>query len=200
MRAPVGGRQQRSYIAGRQLIAKSFAQNRPFTKICPAPSASWSLILKMKKLLNDSLDLTWRPSGGKKWCGFTPPMAVFAGECANADIYQELLRQHVVPWVQRDVAWRKIRPSAVSAPANTLKSVSGCGRILVFGGLAAIFAELEFAGLLNQQPFFGQKNRLRLTLIWRPYVHQLLQNNTGKRRYRSAKHAAATKPSLRNMK
>jgi hypothetical protein len=29
------------------------------------------------------------------------------------------------------------------------KSVSGRGRILVFGGSAAIFAELEFAGLLN---------------------------------------------------
>jgi hypothetical protein len=27
-----------------------------------------------------------------------------AGEHVNADIYQELLRQHVVPWVQRDVA------------------------------------------------------------------------------------------------
>jgi hypothetical protein len=58
MGALVGGRQQQSYIAGRQLIAKSFVRNRPFTKICLAPSASWSLILKMKKLLNDGLDLT----------------------------------------------------------------------------------------------------------------------------------------------
>jgi hypothetical protein len=53
----VGGRQLRCYIAGRQLIAKSFAQNRPFMKICPAPSASWSFIVKMKKLLNDGLNL-----------------------------------------------------------------------------------------------------------------------------------------------
>jgi hypothetical protein len=36
--------------------------------------------------------------------GFTTPIAVFAGEHVNADIYQELLRQHVVPWVQSDVA------------------------------------------------------------------------------------------------
>jgi hypothetical protein len=36
--------------------------------------------------------------------GFTPPIAVFAGQRVNADIYQELLRQHVVPWVQRDIA------------------------------------------------------------------------------------------------
>jgi hypothetical protein len=35
---------------------------------------------------------------------FTLLIAVFAGEHANVDIYQELLRQHVVPWVQRDVA------------------------------------------------------------------------------------------------
>jgi hypothetical protein len=37
---------------------------------------------------------------------------------------------------------------------------------------------------------YGQKARLRLTLIWRPYVRPSLRNNTGKRRYRSAKHAA----------
>ncbi len=58
-----GSHQLQCYIAGRQLIAKSFARDRPFTKICPAPSASWSLVLKMKKLLNDGLDLTWWPRG-----------------------------------------------------------------------------------------------------------------------------------------
>jgi hypothetical protein len=36
--------------------------------------------------------------------GFAPPIAVFASEQANADIFQELFRQHVVPWAQRDVA------------------------------------------------------------------------------------------------
>jgi hypothetical protein len=36
--------------------------------------------------------------------GLTPPRPVFAGERVNADIDQELLRQDVVPWVQRDVA------------------------------------------------------------------------------------------------
>jgi hypothetical protein len=33
-----------------------------------------------------------------------PPMAVFASERANADIYPELLIQRVVPWVQQDIA------------------------------------------------------------------------------------------------
>jgi hypothetical protein len=32
------------------------------------------------------------------------PIAVFASEHVNADIYQEFLMQHVVPWVQMDVA------------------------------------------------------------------------------------------------
>jgi hypothetical protein len=48
------------------------------------------------------------------------------------------------------------------------------------------------------------KDRLCLTLIWRPYIRPSLRNNTGKWQYRSAKHAAlsaaTTKPSLRNMK
>jgi hypothetical protein len=57
----------------------------------------------MKKLLNDSQGVKRSGASGLSG-GFTPPLAVFAGERANADIYQELLRQHVVPWVQRDVA------------------------------------------------------------------------------------------------
>jgi hypothetical protein len=57
MGVPVGGRQLLCYIAGRQLIAKSFVRNRPFMKICLAPSTSWSFIVKMKKLLNDGLNL-----------------------------------------------------------------------------------------------------------------------------------------------
>jgi hypothetical protein len=45
------------YIAGCQLIAKTFARDRPFAKIWAGSSASWSLVLKMKKLLDDGLDL-----------------------------------------------------------------------------------------------------------------------------------------------
>jgi hypothetical protein len=46
------------HIAGRQLIAVSFEQDRPFTKIFVDPNASRSLVLKMKKLPDDGLDLT----------------------------------------------------------------------------------------------------------------------------------------------
>jgi hypothetical protein len=55
--AAVGGCQFPCRFAGRQLIAESFVRDRPFTKICMGPSASRSLVLKMKKLLDDSLDL-----------------------------------------------------------------------------------------------------------------------------------------------
>jgi hypothetical protein len=40
MAVVVGGCQLWCYIAGRQLIAKSFARDRHFKKICPGPSAS----------------------------------------------------------------------------------------------------------------------------------------------------------------
>jgi hypothetical protein len=58
MGAAVGGRQLRCYITGHQLIAKSFTRDGPFTKIWAGPSTSWSIVLKMKKLLSDGLDLT----------------------------------------------------------------------------------------------------------------------------------------------
>ncbi len=67
------------------------------------------------------------------------------------------------------------------------KSVSGRWRNSVFGGLAAIFAELEFAGL-RRHVFCRQKPKLRLTQIWAPYISPSQRNRTRKRRYRSAKH------------
>jgi hypothetical protein len=57
MGAAMGGHQLQCYIAGHQLVAKSFTRDRRFTKICPAPSDSWSIVLKMKKLLNAGLNL-----------------------------------------------------------------------------------------------------------------------------------------------
>jgi hypothetical protein len=67
MAAAVGGCQLRCYIACHQLITKSFPRDRCF-KICSGPSANWSQVLKMKKLLNDGLDLTRWPRAGKKQC------------------------------------------------------------------------------------------------------------------------------------
>jgi hypothetical protein len=58
MGVAVGGRQLLCDIASRQHITESFARDRPFTKICMGPSASRTLVLKMKKLRGDGLGLT----------------------------------------------------------------------------------------------------------------------------------------------
>ncbi len=44
-----------------------------------------------------------------------------------------------------------------SASLRRPNQLAAVGRILVFGGLAAIFAELEFAGLLNWQRFAAKR-------------------------------------------
>jgi hypothetical protein len=62
-------------------LAESFVQDRPFTKIWAGPSASRSLILKMKKLLDDGLDLMWWPRGGKKWCERTEHQTYATESC-----------------------------------------------------------------------------------------------------------------------
>ncbi len=136
--------------------------------------------------------------------GFMPPMAVFAGERVNTDIYQELLRQHVVPWVQRDVAWQKVRPSADSAPAYAAQISKRLWRNSGFRRIGRHIRQTWIRWTSQLAAFYCQKARLRLMLIWRPYVRPSLRNNTGKRRYRSAKNAAlsaaAVVPSLRKMK
>jgi hypothetical protein len=62
-----------------------------------------------------------------------------------------------------------------SAGLCRLNQLAAVAEILVFGRLAAIFAEFDFAGLLNRQRFVAKKVRLRLTLILRPS----LRNGTG---------------------
>ncbi len=44
-----------------------------------------------------------------------------------------------------------------SAGLRRLNQLAAVAEILVFGGLAAIFAELEFAGLLNWQRFAAKR-------------------------------------------
>ncbi len=71
----------------------------------------------------------------------------FAGKHVNADIYQELLRQHVVPWVQRDVAWRKIwflvdwplfTPNFISLDFSTGSVLRPKGQAMPHANLAAL--------------------------------------------------------------
>jgi hypothetical protein len=77
-------------------------------------------------------------------------MAVFAREGANANIYPELLRQHVV-------MMKNLPFGGFSAGLRHLNPLAAVAEILIFGGLAAIIAELKFAGLLNRQHFAAKR-------------------------------------------
>jgi hypothetical protein len=44
-----------------------------------------------------------------------------------------------------------------SAGLHRLNQLAAVAEILVFGGLASIFAEFEFAGLLNRQRFVAKR-------------------------------------------
>ncbi len=126
--------------------------------------------------------------------GFMPPIVVFAGECVNADIYQELLRQHVVSWVQSDVAWQKMclfwliqrRPTR----PNQFMPLAFFWRI----GRHIHWTWVRWTSLSHA--FCSQKARLRLTLIWLPFVRLSQQNGTGWQRSRSAKMRLIPPPPL----
>jgi hypothetical protein len=77
-------------------------------------------------------------------------MAVFASERANANIYPELLRQHVV--LMKNTPF-----GGFSAGLRHLNPLAAVAEILIFGGLAAVIAKLEFAGLLNRQRFAAKR-------------------------------------------
>jgi hypothetical protein len=67
------------------------------------------MVFNVKNLLNDGVDLTlWQraersaPSEmSSRNCGFRPAITGSAGEQINADVYQDFLRQHLVPWAKR---------------------------------------------------------------------------------------------------
>ncbi len=79
-------------------------------KIFKGLSNSKNMIFNVKKLLNIGLGLALRRKEPMRaecaadLADLRRRRPVFAGERVNADISQELLRQNVVPWVQRDVA------------------------------------------------------------------------------------------------
>jgi hypothetical protein len=68
------------------------------------------MVFNVKKLLNDGMNLMLSCGGGNKrfpveWAADISDLGsqrpVFAGEYLNADVYQELLQQHVFLVVQR---------------------------------------------------------------------------------------------------
>ncbi len=99
--------------------------------------------------------------------GFALPIAVFTGKLVN----QELLRQHVVPWVQRDIVWRKIRLLADSAPASATQiTLRPLVEFWFLTDWPPYSSDLNSLGLSHA--FCSQKARPHLTLMGalRPFV------------------------------
>ncbi len=110
--------------------------------------------------------------------GFTLPIVVFTSKLVNANIYQELLRQHVVPWVQRDVVWQKIRLLADSVPASaTQMTLRPLAEFCLLADWPPYSPDLNSLDLSHA--FCSQKARPHLTLIWAPYVRPSLWNGPG---------------------
>jgi hypothetical protein len=129
---------------------------------------------------------------------------VFTGEHVNADIYQELLRQHVVRWGWRLYPDIKYIFLQIQHQPTSQKPPSGCWRNSGFWQIGCYICQ-TWTRLTSLSSAFCRLNpRLRLTQIWLPYDHPLLRNLTSNWQYTSSKpaahSAAAAKPSLRKMK
>jgi hypothetical protein len=85
---------------------------------------------------------------------------ISAGEQANANAYQKLLRQHVVPWAQRmhyDEKYTSFSGFGTGPHCQDRQTV--VGGILDFGSLATIFTRHEPAGHLYLARFAGESPR-----------------------------------------
>jgi hypothetical protein len=78
---------------------------------------------------------------------------VFAGECVNADVCKELVRQHVGPGSRAHILTVNLSVSGFSACLHHQNHPATVSGIPDSSALAAIFARLEFVGLLYLQSF-----------------------------------------------
>ncbi len=85
-------------------------------------------------------------------------LAVFCWGTCWRRCLPSALRTAFAPLGPEDLSWRKICLSAGSAPPCTTKQSAAVGRILIFGGLATIFAGSEFAGLLYYMRFASKSS------------------------------------------
>jgi hypothetical protein len=90
-----------------------------------------------------------------------------------------------------------------SAAPHYQNCSAAVGGFLDSRGLAVVYAGLESTGFRYLACFEGKSPGECLTFIWTPYVRQLLQIGTFKRRNKSARHTtystADSKPSLRKI-
>jgi hypothetical protein len=89
-----------------------------------------------------------------------PIVFVSAGESVNADVYLDLLRKHVVPWIKRRIrtaimSFSRIR-RRLTPPGPPSSSWEKPSRNSDSGGFAAIFAGPESTGLFGLERFAGE--------------------------------------------
>jgi hypothetical protein len=80
-------------------------------------------------------------------------LPVSASEWVNADVYQDLLRQHVVPLAYTTYPDGNTSSGGFSTGPHCQDYLAVLGGILNFGGMATIFAGFEFGGLLYLECF-----------------------------------------------
>jgi hypothetical protein len=120
-------------------------------KIFEGLSNNKNMVFNVKKLLSVGVGLMLRQKGGKNQCKRNEPAdlcrqwLVFASTSVNADIYQELLRQHVVPRTKGHILMENTSLCRFSVRLHRKNHPAAIGGILVSGGLAAIFVRLVTA-------------------------------------------------------
>ncbi len=121
----------------------------------------------------------------------------------NTDIYRELLRQYVAPWVQRTCPGEKSLSADLALVYTTRTTRQLLAEFPTLADWLLYSPDLNLLASLSRA-FFRHKSRLFLTLIWTPYVCPLLRNGTSKQGNTSVRpydHSATTvKLSLRKMK
>jgi hypothetical protein len=141
-----------------RVIAQSSMWDSNIQRFVRTSAIKKNTVFNVKKLLNDGMDLTIQQRGKMKQCEQTEKQvlrilaadgqSVTASKHVNTNLYQEFLRQHVVPWVQRTYLSEYMSFRGFSTGPHCQDYPAVVGRILESGGLDAIFAELEFEGLL----------------------------------------------------
>jgi hypothetical protein len=90
--------------------------------------------------------------------GFTPPKASFRRRTCQSRLHSRAFETACGPLGPGERSLTENTPfGGFSTGLRRLNQLAAVAEILVFGGLAAIFAELEFAGLLNWQRFAAKR-------------------------------------------
>ncbi len=132
-----------------------------------------------------------------KACGFRPPIASWPANRSPSTFTESFWGSMWFPGYVGHILMENTSFGSFSTTPHRQDHSATVGGILNHGGLAAIFTELDFAGLLYFQVFFRRKSRLCFIPIWMPYVHPSLWNRTGRT---VALSVATIKLSLRKMK